>query len=104
MIAAAIGGGMLVSTMVGRNRRTGSQPGAISAPPSSNTRLRGGGKHEVLETWDTIKAALMGVAATKFKGMLGEVVPGFSDHLAQFEAKRGRASTNGHSAESIIEG
>jgi hypothetical protein len=41
MVAAAFGGGMLVSTMVGRNRRTGSQPGAISAPASSNRRLRG---------------------------------------------------------------
>jgi len=104
MVAAAFGGGMLVSTMVGRNRRTGPQPGAISAPASSNTRVRGGGKHEVLETWDAIKAALIGVAATKFKGMVDEVVPGFSDHLARFEAMRVRASTNGHSAESIIEG
>jgi hypothetical protein len=104
MVAAAFGGGMLVSTMVGRNRRTRSQPGAIAAPASSDAPLRGGGKHEVLETWDTIKAALVGVAATKFKGMLGEVVPGFSDHLAQFESRRGRGSTNGRSAESIIEG
>jgi hypothetical protein len=105
MVAAAFGGGMLVSTMVGRkNSRSGSQPGAMPAPASSAPRLRGGDKHEVLETWDTIKAALVGVAAAKFKGVLGEVVPGFSDHLAQFEAKRGRASTNGRSAESIIEG
>ena len=58
----------------------------------------------MLETWDAIKAALIGVAATKFKGMVDEVVPGFSDHLARFEAMRVRASTNGHSAESIIEG
>jgi hypothetical protein len=90
MVAAAFGGGLLVSTVVGRNRRTGSQPGAISAPASPNAHVRSAGKHEVLETWDTIKAALIGVAATKFKGMLGEVVPGFSEHLAQFEAKRGR--------------
>ena len=103
MIAAAFGGGMLVSAMVGRNR-SGSQHRSV--PASAARPVRGRvrrGHHEVLDTWDTIKTALVGVAATKFKGMLGEVVPGFSEHLAQSEAK-GRASREGHSAESIIEG
>jgi hypothetical protein len=102
MVAAAFGGGMLISAMVGR-KRPSSQPDAVSAPASSGRVRGGGGRGEALESWNTIKTALIGVAATKFKGMLGEVVPGFSEHLAQSEAK-GRASTNGRSAESIIEG
>jgi hypothetical protein len=103
MVAAAFGGGMLVSVMIGRNRSAGSSPGAASASASSNARFRGAGRHEVLDTWDTIKTALVGVAATKFKGMLGEVVPGFSEQLAQCEARGGRASTDERSAESIVE-
>jgi hypothetical protein len=102
MVAAAFGGGILVSAMVGRTKRA--PPGAVAASASSNPRTPSGSKHEVLETWDTIKTALIGVAATKFKGMLGEVVPGFSEHLAQLEARSQSASTDGRSAESIVEG
>lgn len=102
MVAAAFGGGVLISAMVGKNRRPVASP--TDALSSANTRARGNGTHEVLQTWDTIKTALVGVAATKFKGMLGEAVPGFSDHLAKTEAKGSAPKTNGHSAESIIEG
>ncbi len=105
MIAAAFGGGVLVSSMVGKGRRAAGSQGVSAAPASSRGRGRGNGTtNEVLETWDTIKTALVGVAATKFKGMLGEVVPGFAEHLAKSEARNGRAGSNGRSAETIIEG
>lgn len=103
MVAAAFGGGMLVSVMIGRNRSGGPSRSAVSGSDSSNARARSGGRHEVLDTWDTIKTALIGVAATKFKGMLGEVVPGFSEQLAQCEARSERTSTDGRSAEPIVE-
>jgi hypothetical protein len=105
MVAAAFGGGLLVSAMVGKNRRADVSQAPASAPSAPSARTQGNGTHEVLETWDTIKTALVGVAAAKFKGMLGEVVPGFSEHLAKSEAKmKGRTPTNGQSAESVIEG
>ena len=72
------------------------------SPVPSATQRERNGTHEILETWDTIKTALVGVAATKFKGMLGEVVPGFSEHLTQTEAKKG--PSNVRSAETIVEG
>ena len=50
--------------------------------------------NEVLDNVDSIKSALVGAAATKFKGILGEVVPGFKEHLAKAEADRGRESTH----------
>jgi hypothetical protein len=43
---------------------------------------------------DSIKSALVGAAATKFKGILGEMVPGFKEHLAKAEADRGREPTH----------
>ncbi|MEP7246749.1 MAG: hypothetical protein ABI885_24145 [Gammaproteobacteria bacterium] len=51
-------------------------------------------KHEALEKWDEIKSALVGVAATKFKDVLSEAVPGFSEHLAHTEGTRGGDSTH----------
>lgn len=91
MIAAAFGGGVLLATMLGgRNRASSSQAGS-SEPARPWTR---GTKHEVLENLDSIKSALVGAATTKFKGILGEVVPGFTEHLAKTEADRGRESTH----------
>jgi hypothetical protein len=93
MIAAAFGGGVLLATMVGGrgNRASLSQAGGSSEPPRP---WRTGTKHEVLENVDSIKSALVGAAATKLKGILGEVVPGFTEHLAKVEADRGRESTH----------
>jgi hypothetical protein len=93
MIAAAFGGGVLLATMVGgrSNRASLSRAGGSSEPAPPWTR---GTKHEVLENLDSIKSALVGAAATKFKGILGEVVPGFNEHLAKAEADRGRESTH----------
>jgi hypothetical protein len=93
MIAAAFGGGALLASMLGgrSNRASLSQASGSSEPLRPWTR---GTKHEVLENLDSIKSALVGAAATKFKDMLGEVVPGFTEHLAKTEADRGRESTH----------
>jgi len=85
MVAAAFGGGFLISALV-KGNRSGALHSTSAAP--STARAQGNGKHEILDTFDTIKTALVGVAATKFKGMLGEVVPGFSDHVAKTEARK----------------
>jgi hypothetical protein len=93
MIAAAFGGGVLLATMLGgRSKRTSvSQAGSSAEAARAWTR---GTKHEVLENVDSIKSALVGAAATRFKGILGEMVPGFTEHLAKAEADRGRESTH----------
>jgi len=87
MVAAAFGGGLLISAMVGKGGRTAGSASA-SALSRAGRHARGGGRHEILDAFDTIKTALVGVAATKFKGMLGEVVPGFADHVARTEAQK----------------
>lgn len=93
MIAAAFGGGLLLSTMVGKRKRSSNM-----APAPQDT-ADSGAKHQVLKAWDTITSALVGVAATKFTGMLSDVVPGFTEHLAKAEGDKGLNPGNGASAE-----
>jgi hypothetical protein len=93
MIAAAFGGGVLLAAMVG-GRGNRAAPGQAVGSSESARPWRTGTKHEVLENVDSIKSALVGAAATKFKGILGEVVPGFKEHLAKAEADRGREPTH----------
>ena len=92
MIAAAFGGGVLLAAMVGgrSNRASLSEEGGSAEPRPWRT----GTRHEVLENLDSIKSALVGAAATKFKDILGEVVPGFTEHLAKAEQDRSRESTH----------
>lgn len=93
MIAAAFGGGVLLAAMVGgrSNRASPSQAGDSLEPVRP---WRAGTRNEVLDNVDSIKSALVGAAATKFKGILGDVVPGFNEHLAKSEADRSREPTH----------
>ena len=88
MIAAAVGGGMLLSMMFGKRRSVA----AAAVAPSRVSRPASGASRQALETWDTVKSALVGVTATKFKGVLGEVVPGFNEHLHEAESAHKRSS------------
>lgn len=93
MIAAAFGGGALLATMVGgRSNRTPPSPDSSDAEPA-RPRSRGT-RREVLENVNSIKSALVGAAATRLKGILGEMVPGFTEHLAKADADRSRESTH----------
>jgi hypothetical protein len=83
MIGVALGGGLLLASMTGRR----SKPRRNYAEPRSNgenehrrgTEIQ---KGKALETVDSIKGALIGVAANTFQDFLGQVVPGFRE---QFE-------------------
>jgi hypothetical protein len=88
MIAAAFGGGVLLSALMKKRRRAPHTPLSSSARFGEARSLQSRTKQNVLEKLDTIKAALVGAAATKVKGMLSEVVPGFSEHLSEAEGER----------------
>jgi len=93
MIAAAFGGGVLLAAMVsGRSART--PVSELGSPSESSRHWNRGTRREVMENLESIKSALVGTAATRFKGILGELVPGFTEHLAKTEADRGRESTH----------
>jgi hypothetical protein len=88
MIAVAFGGGILLSSLL--NKREDSPTVARAGARS----VTAGPKHEALQSFESISRALVGAAAMKFKGLLGEVVPGFSEHLAQVEGQRTRDATH----------
>ncbi len=85
MVAAAFGAGALVATL-GRRRRGGKERTTSSTPRSDSIAAIRAGKHEVLETWDNVKSALVGVAATQVTGFLGRLVPGFQEQLKKAES------------------
>jgi hypothetical protein len=88
MLGVAFGGGILLSTMLGgrKNRpvERGFSSPAPGAEPHAGTDHQ---KHNALETWDNIKGTLIGVAATRFKDLVGEVVPGFHEQFQRTEEK-----------------
>ena len=87
MLGVAFGGGILLATMLGgRKNRRGER---VSRPATGSESHAGTDhqKHKALETWDNIKGALIGVAATRFKDFVGEIVPGFHEQFQQTEEK-----------------
>jgi len=87
LLGAAFGGGILLATMVGgRGRRRERVLYRANSSPEPHV----GSDHQkskALETWDNIKGALIGVAATRFKDFVGEVVPGFQEQFHKTEEK-----------------
>ena len=87
MLGVAFGGGILLATMLGgRKNRRGERfsSHATGSEPHAGTDHQ---KHKALETWDNIKGALIGVAATRFKDFVGEIVPGFHEQFQRTEEK-----------------
>jgi hypothetical protein len=85
MLGVAFGGGILLATMLGgRKNRRGEPSFSSHAEPHAETEQQ---KHKALETWDNIKGALIGVAATRFKDFVGEIVPGFQEQFHGVEEK-----------------
>jgi hypothetical protein len=70
LLGAAFGGGVLVATLLGRSRR--------DTPTYTDRSPR---KQNALDTWDHIKDALVGVAATRVTDFVGELVPGFAEEF-----------------------
>ena len=89
VIAAAVGLGALLAVVTGG--KIGRSVAGAAVGSAAKT------KHGPLERLDTIKSALVGLAATRFSGFLGELMPGFRDELSKAEAQGGSAprSTNG---------
>ena len=84
LLGLAFGGGILLAAALGgRRRRRGTR--SFSSLPAD--RKHQGTEHRAMETWDNIKGALIGVAATRFKDFVGEIVPGFHEEFKQAEGK-----------------
>lgn len=86
MIGVAFGGGILLATMMAGRRSRRSDRSYFSQPSEPHAGADHQ-KHQAMETWDNIKGALIGVAATRFKDFVGEVVPGFHEQFHRTEEK-----------------
>jgi hypothetical protein len=85
MVGVAFGGGIVLASMVGGRRRPRqgrSSSLTTGAEPHAGTDHQ---KDQALETWDNIKGALIGVAATRFKDFVAEVIPGFQEQYQRTE-------------------
>ena len=88
VLGVAFGGGILLAKMLGNQKRTGGERSFSSR--SSGVEPHAGTDHQkykALETWDNIKGALIGVAATRFKDFVGELVPDFNEQFQRTEEK-----------------
>lgn len=98
MMGVAVGGGLLLASVTGRRSRSrrhyGEDRSAEAHEYRRGTELQ---KNKALETFDTIKGAMIGVAANTFKDLLGELVPGFQEQF-QKTAQEKRSSVSSESS------
>jgi hypothetical protein len=73
LMGAAFGGGLLLAAIVGGKRRRHYTSGPLE--PTTAVAKKGS------ETWQNIKNALIGVAATRATDFVEEVLPGFAEQL-----------------------
>jgi len=77
MIGVAFGGGVVLAAMLGRGKSSKVSSGTAMSPT----------KRKTVETIDSIKDALIGVAAMKVKDFVGDIVPGFHEELRRTEER-----------------
>ncbi len=94
MMGVAIGGGLLLASLTGRRSRSkrhlSDDRGHGASEHRRGTELQ---KNKALETFDTIKGAMIGVAANTFQDFLGQIIPGFKEQF-QKTAQEKRAAVS----------
>jgi hypothetical protein len=101
MVGIAVGGGALLSILMGRRSRSRSDtPSSVDRPghfndapiprPDFESRTsRVYHDQNAAGTWDILKGALLGLAATKLQGLVEELLPGFQEEYKKAEAGNG---------------
>jgi hypothetical protein len=80
MVGLAFGGGVLLSALLDGKR--GSMPPLSS---DMNRAYQAGGPGG---TWEILRGAVLGLAATKLKEVVEELLPGFQDEYRKAEASK----------------
>jgi len=96
MLALAFGGGILLSALLPSPRPSrrrypeaplAAQPHLEISPEVAKLQTTYGDKpRQGVETWDALKAALIGVATAKLSGFVEELVPGFQQQFAKAQS------------------
>jgi|SRR5665213_1354157 len=101
MLGLAVGGGLLLSAIVGSRSRTkyvsqltdratwDSVPATAVSPSPAPNGING----KAAEHWNAVKAALIGVAASKLADLIESVVPGFNDEYSRVRRPEDTYST-----------
>jgi hypothetical protein len=87
MVGVAFGGGIMLAAMLGGRKHRRGRDFARAATGAETNGNPSYAPHKAIETLDTIKDALIGVAATKVKNFVGDIVPGFHDEMKRCEEK-----------------
>ena len=93
-LGIAFAGGVAIAT-VARHRSTAGVDFPREAIARAPTRNGSEVWEQTIEVWNNIKRALIGVATTRVKDYVGEVIPDFQEHFQRAEQRaassRGRA-------------
>ena len=113
MIGLAFGGGVLLSTVIGGRHpsRVGRRRWEYGTTGETDYRDASGQEHnrsqgttyqkqKALDIWDSIKGAVIGVAASRFRSFLDETIPGFAEQYRKTEQEKpGREDTRPRQSE-----
>jgi len=96
VMGIAFGGGLLLSTLTSshtsdRGYRSERRWSTREETPTEGAEY---GKQRAADTWDNIKGALVGVAATKLQTLLKEAIPGFDEQFRQVKQRKGSTEAN----------
>jgi hypothetical protein len=92
MVGLAFGGGVMLASMLGGKRERRDTP-----PPRSAGYLTGATQRDpISDTWQNMKAALIGLTGAKIRSLLDDAIPGFSEHYAN--ATRGNPGNSAPSS------
>lgn len=102
MMGIALGGGLLLSGLLGSRTRSSSVNPATHRPTSDSETPAQASTHatqkashdKVPQSWRDIKTALIGVAAGRLGNALESVLPGFNDEFKRVRRSDGSDSSN----------
>jgi hypothetical protein len=78
---AFAGGALLAATFRHASRRISESPHVGEFRLASQGRVDA--QRQVLELWDDVKGALLGVASAQITRYIGDLIPGFDEHYRQ---------------------
>jgi Protein of unknown function (DUF3618). len=87
MLGVAFGGGVMLAAMFGGHQARRGRSVSSHSSGSDFQVVTDQDRLHALKTWDHIKGALIGVAASRFTEFVGEIVPGFTDEFQRTAMK-----------------
>jgi hypothetical protein len=97
-LGLAFAGGVAIATLM-RPRVPGSSVPRREIGAGVRPRNSSDAREQAVEVWNNIKGALIGVATTRVKDYIGDLVPGFQDQFQRTEQRTAAARSRGLGAD-----